>query len=164
MQRLCRQRAQRQHGGVEAAAFFAVDHGNAVALGHHRLDREGNHVDVVAVGLALRQRTGDFGFKIVAVTAARHEVGAGNGRILALQKVEKSAGLAGEHAHRRGANVQQMTVGGRAIGHTARQRAAAGVPVQMQRLRRLSLQQFAEQGSGRGTAADNGDPSKHVIT
>jgi len=164
LQRLRRQCTQRQHGGIGAMAAFAVDHGDAVAFGHQRIDLERHHVDVMmAARHALLQCAGHLGLQVVAVAPARQEIGAADRRVVALHEIQEALRLAGEHAHRRGAHVQQVALRASAVGHAAHRFAGTGEPVQLQRLRRLALQQLTEQAGGRGAAADDGDPSKHAV-
>ena len=111
-----------------------MHHGDAVAFGHQRIDFERHHVDVMAARLALLQRAGHLGLQVVAVKPARQEIGAGNRRIVVLHEIQEALRLAGEHAHRRGAHVQQVALGAGAVGYAAHRLAGTGEPVQLQRL------------------------------
>src|SRR3546814_17821954 len=86
-----RQRAQRQHGSVGVIAFLAVDHGDAILLGHQRVDRERNDVDVVTMHPGPLQRAFHFGLEVVAVAVTRQEIGAVDRRVVTLHEVEKPA-------------------------------------------------------------------------
>ena len=134
-ERLRRQRAECQHGGIGLVAFLAVDQRDAVVFRYHGVDVERDDVDVMPMRLALLQCARDFRIEIVAVAAPRQKIGAGNRRIVALHEIQKAARPAGKHAHRRGPHIQQMAVRTGAVGDAARRRTGtAGVWVDRSRV------------------------------